>query len=129
MSYNTGTRFLICMDTPEVHSGLTRQLQVNGVLDVQLVELPVGDFLISKDVVVEPPLRRQLKGAHASAARRPRTSSPPRNPCDLKAFRNVFFPRFKHQRLSPHHRAGRARDGASYTKTEGLPLTSLTTNR
>lgn len=53
MANNTGPRFLIWVDTREVHSGLTRQLQVNGVLDVQLAELPVGHFLISKDVVVE----------------------------------------------------------------------------
>lgn len=46
-------RLLIRVDNRENRSGLTQDLQRNPLLNVQFEDLPVGDFVLSDDAVVE----------------------------------------------------------------------------
>ncbi len=46
-------KFQITVDMREMRSGLTQQLENSELIEVQYAELPVGDFILSADVVVE----------------------------------------------------------------------------
>lgn len=49
----SGARFLISVDIREQRSGVTQLLERSSIVSVQYAELPVGDFILSDDVVVE----------------------------------------------------------------------------
>lgn len=53
MNRDCDRRFLLRVDNRETRSGLTQQLKSRSDLEVKFEDLPVGDFLLSDDVVVE----------------------------------------------------------------------------
>lgn len=46
-------KFIITADMRESRSGVTKRLELGGLVAVQYADLPVGDFILSESVVVE----------------------------------------------------------------------------